>query len=401
MTNTKAKRKAKAALAAAAAAAGIELAPSTLSKPTPDQDPSLLAGAATTENGMPRKRFYRQRAHANPLSIHHLDYPISPHQMDWSTHYPTYFSPQTSSETGSLPILGSRAQAKRVEFADIGCGFGGLLISLAPLFPDTLMLGMEIRTQVTQYVADKIKALRLNPGSVDPDRPDEVPVRALVETVDEGEPLTKKAKIDEEKEGDASTSRKVIDLSPPHGYAYGNVSVLRANAMKFLPNFFEKGQILIHSFDASQLSKMFFLFPDPHFKARKHKARIISPTLLAEYAFVLRPGGLLYTITDVPALHIWMSSHLASCPMFLRLTEEEINNLGSQGGEGVDGELEGGVRGREREKRLMEAVRRRTEEGKKVERNQGGKEWSVWRRLTDEQALGRKGLRPVVDEEEV
>ena len=31
----------------------------------------------------------------------------------------------------------------------------------------------------------------------------------------------------------------------------------------------------------------------------------------------------------------------------------------------------------------MEAVKRRTEEGKKVERNQGGKEWSVWRRLPD------------------
>lgn len=27
---------------------------------------------------------------------------------------------------------------------------------------------------------------------------------------------------------------------------------------------------------ALQLSKMFFLFPDPHFKARKHKARIIT-----------------------------------------------------------------------------------------------------------------------------
>merc|ERR1712130_88652 len=50
---------------------------------------------------------------------------------------------------------------KKVEFADIGCGFGGLLMRLAPLFPDTLMLGMEIRTQVTQYVHDKIHALRL------------------------------------------------------------------------------------------------------------------------------------------------------------------------------------------------------------------------------------------------
>lgn len=35
---------------------------------------------------------------------------------------------------------------------------------------------------------------------------------------------------------------------------------------------------------------MFFLFPDPHFKKTKHKWRIISPTLLAEYAYVLRVG---------------------------------------------------------------------------------------------------------------
>ncbi|PNI39141.1 METTL1 isoform 8, partial [Pan troglodytes] len=31
--------------------------------------------------------------------------------------------------------------------------------------------------------------------------------------------------------------------------------------------------------------------PDPHFKRTKHKWRIISPTLLAEYAYVLRVGG--------------------------------------------------------------------------------------------------------------
>lgn len=33
---------------------------------------------------------------------------------------------------------------KKVEFADIGCGFGGLLIALAPVFPDTLILGKFI-----------------------------------------------------------------------------------------------------------------------------------------------------------------------------------------------------------------------------------------------------------------
>ena len=35
---------------------------------------------------------------------------------------------------------------------------------------------------------------------------------------------------------------------------------------------------------------MFFLFPDPHFKKTKHKWRIVSQTLLAEYAYVLRVG---------------------------------------------------------------------------------------------------------------
>ena len=57
-----------------------------------------------------------------------------------------------------------------------------------------------------------------------------------------------------------------------------------------------------------------FLFLIPHFKQRKHKARIITNTLLSEYAYVLREGGVVYTITDVEDLHsgwlnIWMNTH--------------------------------------------------------------------------------------------
>lgn len=114
-------------------------------------------------------------------------------------------------------------------------------------------------------------------------------------------------------------------------------------------------------------------------------ARSHSPTLLAEYAYVLRPGGLLYTITDVPDLHTWMTSHLAPFPLFKRLTEDEINNLGwDESGEGVEGYGQtGGELGRARERAVMEAVKRRTEEGKKVERNKSGKQWSVWRRVDE------------------
>ena len=71
-----------------------------------------------------QKKHYRQRAHANPFSDHALDYPKSPESIDWTSHFPAF--------------MGTK---KTPEFADVGCGFGGLLISLSPLFPDVLMLG--------------------------------------------------------------------------------------------------------------------------------------------------------------------------------------------------------------------------------------------------------------------
>jgi len=208
--------------------------------------------------------------------------------VDWSEHYPAF------ANTGKTP-----------EFADVGCGFGGLLVALAPLFPDSLMLGLEIRVQVSQYVQDRIHALR-------------------------------------------ATAAASSDATSGH---YQNVSVVRANAMKFLPNYFPK-----HS-----LSSIFFLFPDPHFKSRKHKARIISPTLLAEYAYILRPGGIIYTITDVRDLHDWMKAHLDAFPLFEATSEEDLRAEGKGP--------------------ILDAVYKSTEEGKKVERNGGDKWLACFRRI--------------------
>ena len=40
-------------------------------------------------NGAPKKRFYRSRAHCNPLSHNDgFSYPMSSLHMDWSSHYP-------------------------------------------------------------------------------------------------------------------------------------------------------------------------------------------------------------------------------------------------------------------------------------------------------------------------
>jgi tRNA (guanine-N7-)-methyltransferase len=131
------------------------------------------------------------------------------------------------------------------------------------MFPDALSLGMEIRVKVCDYVRDRIVALR---------------------------------------------------AAHPDG-AFDNVSVIRTNAMKYLPNFFTKGQ----------LTKMLFLYPDPHFKKHKHKWRIINTTLLAEYAYAMRVGGIVYTITDVVDLHEWMVSHFADHPLFERLPDAEVS----------------------------------------------------------------------------
>lgn len=84
---------------------------------------------------MSQKRNYRQRAHANPFSDHALQYPESPKNVNWDEFYPSF------SGSGKVP-----------EFADVGCGFGGLLISLAPKFPDTLMLG-KARVQCVECIA--------------------------------------------------------------------------------------------------------------------------------------------------------------------------------------------------------------------------------------------------------
>jgi tRNA (guanine-N7-)-methyltransferase len=137
--------------------------------------------------------------------------------------------------------------------------------------------------------------------------------------------------------------------------------------MKFLPNYFTR----------HQLSKVFICFPDPHFKARKHKARIVSASLNAEYAWVLRPGGFLYTITDVKDLHLWMVGHFERGGV-----KEE-----GEGGDEVE-EDEGGIKelwervsDDELEKdECVRIMREETEEGKKVARNNGDKYVAVWRR---------------------
>jgi len=111
--------------------------------------PKLSEEDMLDENKMPKKKFFRTRAHCNPLS--HNDgfaYPVSARDIDWSQYFPN-IAPEN----------------RMVRHLDIGMGFGGLTVSLAQLFPEKLVFGVEIRAKVCEYVRLRILALRNeNPG---------------------------------------------------------------------------------------------------------------------------------------------------------------------------------------------------------------------------------------------
>ena len=272
--------------------------------------------------------------------------------MDWSSHYPAFIDHDAPVQEGT-----PRPLKKPVTIADIGCGFGGLLVALSPLLPDELILGMEIRTQVTSYVNDRILALRRQNQPPPP-------------------PLTTSQSPPPQQDSDA-----------PSPTPYQNISALRTNSMKFLPNFFPR----------ASLAHLFLCFPDPHFKARKHKARIVSETLCAEYAYVLKPGGCVWCITDVEELAGWMRARFRELGKAGRTAARQGEGGPEAGDDGVrDGGEEGlfakveiPEEGREGEWEdrtvgmLVKCMREETEEGKKVTRNGGKKFVDVWRRRED------------------
>jgi tRNA (guanine-N7-)-methyltransferase len=55
-------------------------------------------------------------------------------------------------------------------------------------------------------------------------------------------------------------------------------------------------------FADSSVRRFFLNFPDPWFKSRQHKRRVIGPGLMVEIGRALAPGGELYVQTDIFAL---------------------------------------------------------------------------------------------------
>ena len=213
--------------------------------------------------------------------------------------------------------------------------------------------GMEIRTQVLDYLRTRIQALRYQQSQ-------------LKSNPQSAHQSTTTNATEAQPDPDQSTADGIPTTLIPGNYE--NISALRSNTMKFLPNFFAH----------HQLSKIFICFPDPHFKMRKHKARIVSETLNAEYAYVLRPGGFMYTITDVEEYHHWILKHFR---------QDDGTGTGTETGTGTGADVTD-LFERVSEEELeqdpcVRVMKDATEEGKKVTRNKGHKFVAVFRRKAD------------------
>lgn len=215
---------------------------------------------------------------------------------------------------------------------------------------------MEIRVSVLEYLSSRIHALRSQQQRLK---------NKATSTCAPSESEKSTAQPDNAEAKSAPANEDDIGTTEIHPGNFENIAAIRSNTMKFLPNFFGR----------HQLSKIFICFPDPHFKARKHKARIVSESLNTEYAFVLRPGGLLYTITDVEEYHHWVLRHFLTQPeeqradgtiptsskdLYERVSEEELD---------ADP--------------CVRVMKYETEESKKVTRNKGKKFVAVFRRKAD------------------
>mmetsp|Transcript_1894 Transcript_1894/g.2570 ORF Transcript_1894/g.2570 Transcript_1894/m.2570 type:complete len:258 (+) Transcript_1894:82-855(+) len=146
-----------------------------------------------------------------------------------------------------------------IDWLDVGSAYGGMLCALGPSYPQKYILGMEIRKKVVEFAKSRVLEERKNESLLH------------------------------------------------------NVWFLEANVMRSLAFWIPK----------QQLECIFFCYPDPHFKQHNVRRRILSDSLIPEYAYVLRPNGRLYTVTDVEELHEWMVERLSHFPdLFRRLGEE-------------------------------------------------------------------------------
>ena len=128
-----------------------------------------------------------------------------------------------------------------------------------------------------------------------------------------------------------------------------NVAVQYGNTMRTLMRYISPHTI----------EKIFILFPDPHFKKRKAKWRIISSQLMDEYGFIMKEGGKFYLVTDVLDYFNYAVPIITDHPLFQRIPDEDVAS-----------------------DPILELAKTSTEESHKVDSNNGSKYAAVFLRIT-------------------
>ncbi|KAM0686536.1 tRNA (guanine-N(7)-)-methyltransferase [Conglomerata obtusa] len=209
----------------------------------------------------PKKSNYIQRAHSNPFLDHNITLPSDPWSFDWSDYFTNNKAPT---------IL------------DLGCGYGKFTFFIAEKFKECNVVGMEIRKKVVNYVNDKIKA--------------------------EKSMLKNQIVENEHKNNDNE------NVQTANKYNFDNIAAIHTNGMVFLQNFFCQ----------NSLDKIFILFPDPHFKKKKKKARIVCKQMIDIYSYVLKMQGKIYISSDVKELFDSMRECFENHPDFVVNNEDDL-----------------------------------------------------------------------------
>jgi len=74
--------------------------------------------------------------------------------------------------------------------------------------------------------------------------------------------------------------------------------------------------------EPSPLQQVSIQFPDPWFKKRHQKRRVLQPDLVHDLAYFLPQGGRVVLQSDVEEVAVDMAERLADCPQFIRTRDQ-------------------------------------------------------------------------------
>lgn len=165
---------------------------------------------------------------------------MTPDHVNWAEHYPAYFNvTQQTDDASSSPAAAATTvtatpvtAAAQVRIADVGCGFGGMTVALGEIFPDKLVLGLEIRDRVVDIVKQRISKLRTDAA-------------AAATTAAAGKAKAKTEALATTADGKSYRITNSASPSPPlwaehapsyqptaHAFTYDNIACVKVNFMK-------------------------------------------------------------------------------------------------------------------------------------------------------------------------